>query len=99
MLTLTDNATALVTTLVRRRTETEGAGLRIHTADTPGAAGEPRLAADVVVTPEPDDQVLDLPGAPVFLEGEAAIVLDDKILDANVDEEGAVSFSLLPQRA
>jgi iron-sulfur cluster assembly protein len=99
VLTLTDNATALVTTLVRRRTETEGAGLRIHTADTPSAGGEPRLAADVVVTPEPDDQVLDLPGAPVFLEGEAAIVLDDKILDANVDEEGAVSFSLLPQRA
>ncbi|MGN8024780.1 Fe-S cluster assembly protein HesB [Microbacterium sp. 22242] len=97
MLTLTDNATALVTTLVRRRTDSEGAGLRIHKADAPGQAGEPRLAADVVVTPEPDDQILDLPGAPVFLEGEAAIVLDDKVLDANVDEEGAVSFSLLPQ--
>lgn len=99
MLTLTDNATALVTTLVRRRTDTEGAGLRIHTADQPTQTGEARLAADVVVTPEPDDQVLDLPGAPVFLEGEAAIVLDDKILDANVDEEGAVSFSLAPQQA
>lgn len=99
MLTLTDNATALVTTLVRRRTDTEGAGLRIHTSDQPTQTGEARLAADVVVTPEPDDQVLDLPGAPVFLEGEAAIVLDDKILDANVDEEGAVSFSLAPQQA
>ncbi|GAA4491020.1 Fe-S cluster assembly protein HesB [Microbacterium panaciterrae] len=99
MLTLTDNATALVTTLVRRRTDTEGAGLRIHTADTPGMTGEPRLAADVVVVPEADDQIIDLPGAPVFLEGEVAIVLDDKILDANVDEEGAVSFSLLPQTA
>lgn len=97
MLTLTDNATALVTTLVRRRTDTEGAGLRIHTADAPAPTGEPRLAADVVVAPEPDDQILDLPGAPVFLEGEAAIVLDDKILDANVNEEGAVAFSLLPQ--
>ena len=97
MLTLTDNATALVTTLVRRRTDTEGAGLRIHTADAPAATGEPRLAADVVVAPEPDDQILDLPGAPVFLEGEAAIVLDDKVLDANVNEEGAVSFSLRPK--
>lgn len=97
MLTLTDNATALVTTLVRRRTDTEGAGLRIHTAETPGQTGEARLAADVVVSPEPDDQILDLPGAPVFLEGEAASVLDDKVLDANVNEEGAVSFSLLPQ--
>ncbi|WP_295013172.1 Fe-S cluster assembly protein HesB [uncultured Microbacterium sp.] len=99
MLTLTDNATALVTTLVRRRTDAESAGLRIHTSESHGPAGEPRLAADVVVSPEADDKVVDLPGAPVFLEGEAAIVLDDKVLDANVDEEGAVSFSLLPQTA
>ena len=97
MLTLTDSATALVTTLVRRRTDTEGAGLRIHTADTAGQEGQHRVAADVVVAPEPDDQVLDLPGAPVFLEGEAAAVLDGKVLDANVTEEGTVSFSLLPQ--
>ncbi|MBS1673292.1 MAG: Fe-S cluster assembly protein HesB [Actinobacteria bacterium] len=97
MLTLTDNATALVTTLVRRRTDTDGAGLRIHTSDAPATGGEPRLSADIVVSPEPDDQVLDLPGSPVFLEGEAAILLDDKVLDANVTEEGAVSFSLLPR--
>ena len=97
MLTLTDSATALVTTLVRRRTDAEGAGLRIHTADAAGQADQHRLAADVVVAPEPDDQILDLPGAPVFLEGEAAVVLDGKVLDANVTDEAAVSFSLLPQ--
>ncbi len=54
MLTLTDSATALVTTLVRRRTDAEGVGLRIHTADAAGQADQHRLAADVVVAPEPE---------------------------------------------
>lgn len=96
MLTLTDNATAIVATLVRRKSEADDAGLRIHTAAT-GADGEQRLAVDVVSSPAPADRVIDVPGAHVYVEEEAAIALDDKVLDAGVDEKGAVSFALLPQ--
>ncbi|MDR6865576.1 Fe-S cluster assembly iron-binding protein IscA [Microbacterium resistens] len=97
MLTLTDNATAIVATLVNRQSDAEEAGLRIQTADTTGPAGESRLAVVVVPAPAPEDAVLDVPGAHVYLEEGAATVLSDKILDASVDEEGAVSFAVLPQ--
>lgn len=36
-------------------------------------------------------------GARVFLDAAAAAVLDDKVLDAAPDENGAVRFELLPQ--
>ncbi|MBW1638485.1 MULTISPECIES: Fe-S cluster assembly protein HesB [Microbacterium] len=99
MLTLTDNASAIVATLVNRQSDADDAGLRIHTAETTGPAGESRLAVVVVPTPEPQDQVIQVPGARVYLEEGAAIALDDKVLDAGVDDEGAVSFAVLPQTA
>ncbi len=53
----------------------------------------------MVVTPhpEPDDQVVEVSGTRLFLEDAAAVALDDKVLDAGVDDEGAVSFAVLPQ--
>ena len=36
-------------------------------------------------------------GARVFLEENAAGILDDKVLDAQVDESGSVQFSIAPQ--
>ena len=33
-------------------------------------------------------------GARVFLEPNAAVVLDDKVLDAQLDEGGAVTFAI-----
>ena len=47
--------------------------------------------------PQPGDQVLEEAGARVFLEETAAVTLDDKILDALVDENGGVQFSIAPQ--
>nr|WP_246286039.1 Fe-S cluster assembly protein HesB [Microbacterium pseudoresistens] len=94
---MTDNASAIVTTLVSRQTDADDAGLRIRTAEAEGPAGEQRLAVDIAETPEPQDQIVERSGARVFLEEGAAIALDDKVLDAGVDEEGAVSFSVLPQ--
>ena len=43
---------------------------------------------------EAGDQVVEQAGATVFLETQAAEVLDDKILDAGVDEAGNVQFAL-----
>jgi Fe-S cluster assembly iron-binding protein IscA len=46
--------------------------------------------------PEPDaeDQVLEAAGARVFVAPQAARYLEDKILDAQIDETGNARFSL-----
>jgi Fe-S cluster assembly iron-binding protein IscA len=97
VLTLTDNASAIVTTLVSRQSDTADAGLRIHSAETDPAQGAQRLAVLVAEHPEPLDQVVEVSGARLFMDEAASAVLDDKVLDAGVDEAGAVSFSVLPQ--
>ncbi|WP_217180337.1 hypothetical protein [Streptomyces sp. AC495_CC817] len=98
MLTLTDNATAIVATLVTRQSDTADAGLRIHSTEAETDAGA-RLAVHVVEHPEPLDQVVELSGARLFIDGPASAALDDKVLDAGVDDAGAVSFTVLPQVA
>lgn len=99
MLTLTDNADAVVTTIVGREEASADAGLRIQTAEGQGPNGESRFAVHVVPSPEPADVVIDGVGSRVFLEENAAEALTDKVLDAGVDDEGAVSFTILPQPA
>jgi Fe-S cluster assembly iron-binding protein IscA len=96
MLTLTENAGTVVKTLADRTIvslgETPGAsevGLRISTA-------EQSDSFDVAVAPrpEPTDQVVVSEGARVYLEDIVARVLNDTVLDADVDEQGSVHFSL-----
>lgn len=99
MLTLTDNASAVVNTLVGRRTDADEAGLRIRAAQADASEGEARLALDIADAPEPDDQIVEHAGARVFVETGAIRILDDKVLDADVDDSGAVSFAVLPQAA
>jgi len=94
MLTLTDNANTIAATIVAQQSSTPDAGLRIHSS---GTEAEPRFAVTVVPAPEPGDAVVDDETIRVFLEENAAAALDDKVLDAAVDEQGSVSFSLLPQ--
>jgi Fe-S cluster assembly iron-binding protein IscA len=96
MLTLTDNANTIAATIVAQQSTTPDAGLRIHSS---GTATEPRFAGTIAPTPEPGDAVVGDEDIRVFLEQAAAEALSDKVLDASVDEEGAVSFSLLPQPA
>lgn len=99
MLTLTENADAVVTTIVGREDASADAGLRIQTAEGQGPNGEARFAVHVVPSPEPADVVVEGQGSRVFLEDTAADALSDKVLDAGVDEQGAVSFTILPQPA
>jgi Fe-S cluster assembly iron-binding protein IscA len=93
MLTLTENATTVIRSLGARPELSEGAGLRITSA----ADGPDRLAISTASTPEAGDQVVDNEGARVFLEPRAAEVLDDKVLDARVDDQGTVEFLLVAQ--
>jgi Fe-S cluster assembly iron-binding protein IscA len=90
MLTLTENASTIVKTLTGQVSEAEDAGLRISSSNDQNTA----FAAAVAPIPEPADQIVEVSGARLFLETGAAIALDDKILDAQVDENGSVSFAI-----
>lgn len=92
MLTLTENASIIVQE-ISSQIEGESAGLRI-TAE-PG--DEPGFGISASAQAEPGDQVVEQSGATVYLESAAAEVLDDKILDAGVDEAGNVQFALAQQ--
>ena len=98
MLTLTDNAFAIVTTLVSRQSEAPDAGLRIHSTEAQGPSGESRLAVLVTTDPEPQDQVVEISGTRLFLDETAAVALDDKTLDARVADDGRVAFDIVAQQ-
>jgi len=90
MLTLTENASTIVKDIASRTGGAEGAGLRIST-DPALSSAFSVMAAD---HPEPGDQVVEQSGATVYVEPQAADELNDKVLDAGVDQAGNVQFSL-----
>jgi iron-sulfur cluster assembly protein len=94
MLALTHNAVLVIRDLAAQQEVPSGAGLRI--ASDP-AAGSLTLA--LAAQPERGDQVVDADGARIFLDPQAAEILDDKALDAVVDEQGAVQFGVAEQPA
>ncbi len=91
MLTLTENASNIVTTIVDKQIQTEDGGLRIS-GPTDGS-----FAISAVPAGEPGDQVVESGTAKVYLEETASAVLDDKILDAQVTADGDVQFQLAQQ--
>jgi iron-sulfur cluster assembly protein len=90
MLTLTENATTIVKDITHQPGLPETAGLRISAEQ----ADEPTLAVSAAEAPEPGDQTVEQDGATVYLDPNAAALLDDKVLDAAVDPEGKVEFAL-----
>lgn len=89
MLTLTDSASTLIKNLADQTDSTANVGLRI--SSTEGIGG---LTIDLTPGPEPTDEVVEADGARVFLEENAATVLQDKVLDAQLDEGGSVTFAI-----
>ena len=83
MLTLTENASTVVKTIVEQSGPAE-AGLRI----SQDAVDSPALHVMATEAPQPGDQVL---------EETAAETLDDMVLDARVDDNGGVEFSITAQ--
>ena len=87
MLALTENVTEIVKKLsdevpaisgLRIAAEADGQSLSVSPADQAA----------------PDDQVIEQDGATVYVDGPTAEMLDDKILDGGVDEEGNIQFAL-----
>lgn len=90
MLTLTDSATDIVRNIAGRSSQPETAGLRI----TAEGSTEAPFAVTAADAGHPGDQVVSQEGANVYLDGPTADLLDDKVLDARVDDEGRIEFAL-----
>jgi iron-sulfur cluster assembly protein len=88
VLTLTDNAATEIRNLVANPEVPEEGGVRIA-SNQDGA-----LTLALAAGPADGDDVVDQSGARVFLEPQAGQLLDDKLLDAGVDPEGNVQFSI-----
>lgn len=93
MLTLTENASTVVKSLASRGGTSDGGGLRISSS----APESREYAVEVAPAPADADTVIESEGARVFLEPNAAESLDDKVLDADVNEQGNVRFSIASQ--
>lgn len=88
MLTLTDNAATEIRNLIALPEVPDDGGVRIASDD----AGALTLA--LAGSPTDGDAVIEDHGARVFLEPSAGQLLDDKLLDAGLDAEGNVQFSI-----
>ena len=94
LLTLTDSAVEAVKHIVSSSEEfSETGGLRL-VAEQKGM--QTNLELSVVPLPAEDDEVIEEQGARVFLEPEAASLLDDKVLDASV-QQSQVAFTIADQ--
>jgi iron-sulfur cluster assembly protein len=94
LLALTDSAVQAVKDIVSSSDEaSETRGLRL-VAERAGTQANFHL--NVVPLPAEDDEVIEEQGARVFLEPEAASLLDDKVLDASV-EQNQVAFTIADQ--
>ncbi len=95
MLTLTDSAVSAIRSLTAQPELPDETGLRIMSQPD----GGPSFQVTLAESPLAGDQVIESEGARVFLEPEAAQALGDKSLDAQVDDEGTVAFTLAEQLA
>ena len=92
MLMLTRDATEAIKGLA----EAPGAeGLRISSPAPSGDTGAD-LQIALAPGPDPEDAVVEAEGALIFLAPEAAVALEDKVLDADL-EAGEVRFAVLQQ--
>ena len=87
MLTLTETATTVVSNLVTQSGTAATGGLRI---DQQGD----QYAVTVAAAPTPDEFIVEGHGARVFLATTVAETLDDKVLDAQVSDDGRVMFAI-----
>ena len=91
MLHMTDNAAEAVRQLSADSGMEPETGLRIAPGE-PTSTGTP-LELSLAPGPQTNDQTVEEGGATVYVEEELAQFLDDKVLDASV-EDGRVRFRL-----
>jgi Fe-S cluster assembly iron-binding protein IscA len=89
MLTMTQTAAEAVKQIVARVPQAEDGGVRIR-----DAGGTEGFELSVTPDPEPQDTVVVTDGARVFLDQSAATALEDRVLDAELAQDGSVRFAL-----
>lgn len=92
MLTLTHTAAEAVKNIVASTPDAADGGVRIRETD-PAAGFELSIAKE----PQPEDTVVVTEGARVFLDGGATQALEDRVLDAEMGQDGSVRFALAAQ--
>jgi iron-sulfur cluster assembly protein len=92
VLTLTDRAAETIRILTSQPGVPADTGLRMSLQDS--EAGTLALA---LAAPQPDDDVIEEAGARVFVQRDAAAMVADRELDAQLDEQGRASFKLSMQ--
>lgn len=95
MLTVTDDAATAIRTLAAQNDLPAQTGVRI--SSTTRESGATALGLSVAEGPLPDDEVIEVKGARVFVDSAVAADLEDKALDAQVTEQGQVQFMLANQ--
>jgi iron-sulfur cluster assembly protein len=94
LLALTDSAVQAVKHIVSSADEVDETGGLRMVAERAGTQANFQLS--VVALPAEDDEVIDEQGARIFLEPEAASLLDHKVLDASVEQD-QVAFKIAEQ--
>lgn len=94
MVTLTDGAVSAIRSLTSQPDLPEETGLRIMWQGD----GTQRFQLALAEGPAAGDEVIESGGARVFVESGAAGVLEDKALDAQMDEQGSIAFLIGDQR-
>ena len=96
MLILTEAATEVVKSFTSNPQVPVGAGLRIASS-TPGSENPDSLQVTATAAPGENDKVIENQGARVYLEPQAAVYLEDKVLDAEVDQDGQAVLGGVPR--
>ncbi len=93
MLTITDSAVSAIRTLTSQPDLPVDTGLRIMRQDE----GSRSFQLALTEGPAAGDQVVEESGARVFLEDAVATVLENKALEAQVNEQGDLAFRISDQ--
>jgi Fe-S cluster assembly iron-binding protein IscA len=93
MLTVTDSAIEQLRGLRSQPGVPGDVGVRIARRETDG-----EFAMSLTGTAAAGDQVIEADDVLLFLAAEAVIVLNDKVLDASVGDQGQVSFVIDEQK-
>lgn len=96
MLTITPEASHAIRGILDASDAPDGSMFRISPQGQDGTAPGPSLAVSVIDTPPPEDQIVEGEEVSVCVEPSAAVILDDKQLDATVvgDE---INFNIVDQ--
>jgi iron-sulfur cluster assembly protein len=95
VLALTDAAVGVIHDLTTQPGLPDGTGLRITPQVDNGAGAA--FALSLSQGPDMSDEVIQAADTRVYLEPTVAQQLDDKVLDARIDEQGEVSFLISRQ--